>query len=110
MFDIETAIPCGLIANELISNALEHAFLGDAKGEIIISLSPVDEGGETFAFSVRDTGTGLPDAIDPYKTTTLGLRLVTDLTRQLDGKITFERQGGTACTVIFKQMKYRKRI
>ena len=56
---IDTAIPCGLIINELLSNALKHAFIGKKSGEIIISFSKVS--GNEYLLSVRDNGTGIPD-------------------------------------------------
>jgi PAS domain S-box-containing protein len=96
--DIDIAIPCGLIINELVSNALKHAF-PDKKGEITVSLRSNNENIELI---VRDNGVGIPEDVDFRKTETLGLSLVSILAEgQLDGKITVTRDGGTAFYITF---------
>ncbi|WP_455177315.1 sensor histidine kinase [Azospirillum melinis] len=85
---INTAIPCGLIMNELISNALKHAFPDDRRGVIVIRLSR-DTPSEV-SLRVSDDGVGLPPALDPAKTETLGLQLVNLLTQQLGGALTIQ--------------------
>ncbi|KAA0593264.1 PAS domain S-box-containing protein [Azospirillum lipoferum] len=85
---INTAIPCGLIMNELISNALKHAFPDDRRGVITIRLSR-DTPSEV-SLRVSDDGVGLPPALDPAKTETLGLQLVNLLTQQLSGALTIQ--------------------
>jgi len=98
---IDTAIPCGLIINELVSNSLKHAF-PDKKGEITISLRSVDE---SIELQVGDNGVGIPEDIDFRMTETLGLRLVTILAEdQLDGKITLDRTRGTTFQIRFKKV------
>ena len=90
---IDTAIPCGLIINELVANSLKHAFPHGRKGEIKIELHSV---GDTFELIVSDNGKGIPENIDFENTESLGLMLVTILAEdQLDGEITLEREGGT---------------
>jgi PAS domain S-box-containing protein len=84
MLDINTAIPTGLIINELVSNALKHAFPENTAGTIFIAAR--DEG-DTLSLSVRDTGTGMPRDFDWKESPTLGLRLVRILTEQLNGTI-----------------------
>lgn len=97
---IDTAIPCGLIINELVSNALKHAFPGDRKGEVMIQVRAVNG---TIELTVKDNGVGIPGDIDFRKTESLGLDLVTTLVEyQLDGEITLDRTEGTAFTIIFK--------
>ena len=92
--DITKAIPCGLILNELISNALKHAFPGDRKGELQIIISET-KNAETDIV-VRDNGVGLPDNIDIHQPQTLGLELVNGLVKnQLDGQIEVRRDAGT---------------
>jgi PAS domain S-box-containing protein len=91
------AIPCGLLLNELLSNALKHAFPNGQTGEIHISLQ-VCSGQATLC--VRDTGVGLPEGLDFRHTDTLGLQLVYLLTEQLGGTITLEHAGGTTFTLI----------
>jgi PAS domain S-box-containing protein len=89
---INTAIPLGLIMNELVSNTLKYAFPEDREGELSI------EGhtkGDTMQITVRDNGVGLPESIDWRYTESLGLHLVQMLTRQLRGTIDLSREGGT---------------
>ena len=105
---IDTLIPCGLIINELVSNALKHGLPAGAKGEICIDLQRSDGG--LFMLSVRDNGVGLPEDFDLQRTRTLGLKLVSDLARQLDGTIEFERNGGTAVKITFAEPLYSERI
>jgi PAS domain S-box-containing protein len=106
--DINAAIPCGLILNELVLNALKHAFPGERKGEIIVELHE-NEGG-TIRLTVRDNGVGFPDGVDIEHTDTLGLQIVTLLTGQLDGRIEVRREGGTAFSLSFKLPKYESRV
>jgi two-component sensor histidine kinase len=95
---IDIAIPCGLIINELVSNALKHAF-PDRRGEITVSLRSNNENIELI---VRDNGVGIPEDVDFRKTETLGLSLVSILAEgQLDGTVTVTREGGTAFYITF---------
>ena len=89
----QQAIPCGLIINELVTNALKHAFPGGRKGEITVSLQASGDG--RFILSVSDNGVGFPAGLDFHKTDTLGMQLVTMLVDQLDGTISIERKPGT---------------
>lgn len=98
-FDVDTAIPCGLILQELISNCLKHAFPGDKTGEIHIVLRA--DGDEKCALTVRDTGVGFPAGIDFHSADTLGLQLVSMLTEQLGGTIVREPGTGTIVTLTF---------
>jgi len=99
--NITHAIPCGLIINELVSNALKHAFPEERTGTITISLRSPEK--DTLALSVGDNGIGLPEAIDPHTTTSLGLHLVAILVEdQLKGEITVEREGGTTFHIVFR--------
>jgi PAS domain S-box-containing protein len=90
---VAKAVPCGLILNELVSNALKHAFRDRTDGEVAVSL----RGGEqdTVTLSVRDNGTGLPSGFDLSRCRSLGLRLVQMLARQLHGTVEIERGAGT---------------
>jgi len=99
--NITHAIPCGLIINELVSNALKHAFPDTRTGTITISLRSLRK--DTIELSVGDNGIGLPEAIDPHTTTSLGLHLVAILVEdQLKGEITVEREGGTTFHIVFR--------
>lgn len=95
---IEMAIPCGLILNELVSNALKHAFPEGKGGEINITMRLEDN---QVALTVQDNGMGLPDAVDFQNTQSLGLELVNLLVGQLNGTISLEVDGGTTFTIIF---------
>jgi len=101
--DIDTAIPCGLIINELVSNALEHAFPDSREGEITISLHPVNS---FIELAVSDNGVGLPEGFDFRTTETLGLHLVTLLAEnQLEGEINVDQSRGTSFRIRFKKVK-----
>jgi two-component system, sensor histidine kinase PdtaS len=89
---IHAAIPCGLIVNELISNALKHAFPGHRHGEIRIGLVSRENQVE---LSVSDNGAGVPEGLELANATTLGLQLVTLLADQLGAKITLQRANPT---------------
>lgn len=106
--NIETAIPCGLIVNELISNALKYAFNDIEFGFVEIKLTA--GGDRKFTLKVRDNGCGLPDELDIDKSESLGLRLVKILTRQLRGKLTICNHPGAMFQVEFSELSYRKRI
>ena len=96
---IDAAITCGLIINELISNALKHAFPRDRRGKITISLH---QEGDSIELKVSDTGIGLPRKIKMKQTESLGLRLVKILVEdQLGGKITVRRKDGTQFYIMF---------
>lgn len=107
-FEINTAIPCGLIINELVSNSLKHAFPDRRSGNIRISLSNAGE--DRFTLTISDDGIGLPDTIDHKKSSTLGLKLVNALTGQLDGAIELDRDNGTAFRITFREMKHRTTV
>ena len=82
---IQAAIPCGLIVNELVANALKHAFPGDARGRIDVELDRDAEG--KIVLSVSDDGVGMPDGVDLANAATLGLQLVALLADQLGGAL-----------------------
>jgi two-component sensor histidine kinase len=108
---IDTAIPCGLIINELISNSLKYAFPNDRRGTIAISLKDTSAGNHwDFELLVSDDGIGLPDGMDVRKTDSLGLQLVTNLAEhQLQGTVELLRAGGAGFRVYFKEPKYKSR-
>ncbi|MEW6721179.1 MAG: PocR ligand-binding domain-containing protein [Thermodesulfobacteriota bacterium] len=97
---VNTAVPCGLILNELVSNALKHAFSGRTDGEVLVSLHGDGQGGEV-TMAVRDDGVGLPEGFDLGQTRSLGLRLVHMLSKQLRADVNFESGAGTAFTITF---------
>ena len=95
--ELDRAIPCGMIVNELVANALEHAFPG-APGRVRIAF----ENGRQGRLEVRDDGVGLPDGFQAGATRTLGLRLVEALAGQLGGELRLETEAGTRATVTLR--------
>jgi two-component sensor histidine kinase len=93
------AVPCGLIINELVSNAFKHAFPDASRGTIFIGLHRLGDG--RMELSVVDDGIGLPAEVELARSHTLGLKLVATLTRQIDGELAVERSVGTAYRVRF---------
>jgi two-component sensor histidine kinase len=106
-FEVDTAIPCGLILNELISNVFKHAFPGNRKGEVTITLALADPG--EYQLTVRDNGVGFRPGLDWRTSNTLGLQLVHDLTRQLEGTLNVICDGGTVFDIRFKELHYKDR-
>jgi two-component sensor histidine kinase len=96
---IDTAIPCGLILNELVSNALKHAFPDGYQGAITVTVKEEEPGQVTV--KVTDDGVGLPSEFDWRTTSSLGLRLVNTLTRQLQGSLAVQTNGGTSFHISF---------
>ncbi len=96
---LEQAVPCGLLINELVSNALKHAFPAGRRGHIRVrvSITPTGEA----ELDVSDDGIGLPPQVDPDRTQTLGLQLVQILTRQLHGRLAIRRTPGTGFQITF---------
>jgi PAS domain S-box-containing protein len=98
--DIDSAINLGLMANELISNSLKHAFPDDRIGEISISGK---REGSTITLEYRDNGVGIAEDLDWRNAESLGLRLVCLLVEQMDGTIELDRTAGTAFTIVVKE-------
>jgi predicted ATPase/two-component sensor histidine kinase/GAF domain-containing protein len=100
VLDMDRAIPTGLIINELVSNALKHAFPDGQAGHVRVELKLLD--GRRCALAVMDDGVGLPPDLDVGRADSLGLQLVRDLTRQLHGAISVRRGRGTIFAVTFE--------
>jgi predicted ATPase/two-component sensor histidine kinase len=98
--NINQAITCGLIVNELVSNALKHAFPEGRAGRVRVELRP--SGGQRLVLVVSDDGVGLPLGLDLARVDSLGLQLVHDLTDQLHGTLEVSRELGTTFTVAFE--------
>jgi two-component sensor histidine kinase len=109
LFDIDIAVPLGIIINELVSNSLKYAFQGRDMGEIQIKLQR-EENGEyksedcstSYVLSVSDNGVGIPENLDIEDLDSLGLQLVTSLVDQLDGELELKRDNGTEFTMRFR--------
>ena len=116
---MDSAVPCGLIINELVSNALKHAFPDRASGRILVWMRPAERpawaasGGSGasgasdrfFELRVHDDGVGLPENLDIATANTLGLKIVRTLTRQLKGVIDIGREGGTKVSIVFQEQR-----
>jgi PAS domain S-box-containing protein len=96
---IETAIPCGLLLHELLSNCVRHAFPAGRSGTIRATLRRHPQC--PYVLTVSDDGAGLPPGLDIHTPASLGLRLVHLLAAQLHGTLTFESREGTAVTLSF---------
>ena len=106
--NIETGIPCGLIINELISNALKYAFNDGRKGVIRIDMRHVTP--QNYHLIIADNGCGLSEKIDFRNTTSLGLQLVNNLVTQLDGTIELDTSDGTKFSMLLKPIEdYNKK-
>lgn len=102
-FDITEAVPLGLILNEMVSNAYKHAFQGQEEGTITINLTKDADNG-TVAMRVADDGKGLSENFDLKQNNSLGMKLISSLTRQLDGTLEFNNlHWGCEFIVTFKQ-------
>lgn len=101
--DIKTAIPCGLIASELISNALKYAFPGEKTGEISIGL--YKDKGRRVTMVIRDNGVGFPLDLDYRSPDSVGLQIVNDLVNQLKGELRLDRRRGTEFKFVFEKRK-----
>jgi two-component sensor histidine kinase len=106
ILSIDTAIPLGLILNEMVSNALKHAFKNH-KGKIQIEMRPEDNG--LYALTIRDNGIGFPEDIDFTNTESLGMQIVVSLVEQIEGRIELKRDNGTEFKIMFKELSYKRR-
>ncbi|MEP0891918.1 MULTISPECIES: histidine kinase dimerization/phosphoacceptor domain -containing protein [unclassified Leptolyngbya] len=104
--NIDTAIPCGLIINELVSNALKHAFpASNPENEIVVRIFPTAN--KQFTLGVQDNGIGFPPELDFRNTESLGLELVCIFTEQLEGTIKLDQTNGrgTTFTITFSELE-----
>jgi len=106
--NVDTAIPCGLIINELVTNSIKYAFPGEEckhrECKIYVKLH---RNNENFLLIVGDNGTGLPEDVDLEHSETLGLRLVRSLVDQIDGTIELHSNGKTEFKIIFNQIEQK---
>ncbi len=113
---MDSAVPCGLIINELISNALKHAFPDHKQGRILVWMRPSDRSASTttaestessrfFELRVEDDGVGLPASLDIETANSLGLKIVRTLTSQLKGVMEIGRDGGTRVSIVFQEQR-----
>ncbi len=106
---IDTAIPCGLVLNELLSNALKYAFPEERPGQISIKLRKTDAG--EIDLTVADDGVGTPEGFDVKTSNTLGLHIIINLVeKQLKGTITWDTRQGVTCHIRFTDNLYTERV
>ncbi|MBP0007701.1 PAS domain S-box protein [Roseofilum sp. Belize Diploria] len=108
LLNIETAHPCGLIVNELLSNTLKHAFPEGTQGKVEVIMYQQDN--NQIVVKVADNGIGFPEDLDFRNVDSLGMELVCTLTEQLEGEITLLRDHGTTFELRFSELKYRQRV
>ncbi len=99
LLEIDMAIPCGLIVNELVTNALKHAFPDGRKGRILVSLHR--RGDHDVELCVRDSGVGIPPHVNFGESPSMGMIVVRSLADQISGTLALERTEGTAISVTF---------
>jgi len=99
---MDTAIPLGMIINELVSNSLKHGFPHTIEGNVNVTL---ELDGNEFTLQISDDGIGFPESINFRQTTSLGLQLVTTLVEQINGTIELENNRGTSFKIRFKEFK-----
>lgn len=97
--DVDTAVPLGLIINELVTNAFKYAFNKTKEGELCINLNKEEE--HSYSLIVKDNGPGLPENLTMNETESLGLKLVNILVRQLEGTIDVKSNNGAEFTIHF---------
>ena len=106
--NLETATPCGLIANELVSNTLKHAFPDGRTGTV--SVECYQTGDREIHLFIKDNGIGFPQNLDFRKTNSMGFQVVCTLTDQLEGSIELSRQIGTAFHLKLNELRYAQRF
>lgn len=104
--DIDTAVPLGLIVNELATNAYKYAFKHVKDGRLVISLTKKDE--QSYCLTIKDNGPGLPESLNIEEAGSLGLRLVNILTRQLRGQLETKSTDGAEFNLIFTEIIQHK--
>jgi two-component sensor histidine kinase len=104
--DLDTAIPCGLIVNELVSNSLKYAFPDGKPGRIDVSFRARQEG--NYSLAVGDDGVGLPPGLDARNCPSLGLKLVALLVQQINGDLKITGAPGSRFEILFPKSQSAK--
>jgi PAS domain S-box-containing protein len=99
MLGIDVAVPCGLIANELVSNALKHAFGHQVRGTVVLSFKRLNQ--TTLELEVKDDGVGFPRGADYRTMSSMGMAIVRTLTDQISGTLRMDGTSGTRFTIVF---------
>lgn len=106
--NLETAVPCGLLINEIITNTFKHAFPNGQSGQICISL--YQDSQQTLHLTIQDNGVGIPVNINWQDSPSLGLKLVRILSKQIRAEIKLDSSNGTTFYLTFNQLKYQSRV
>jgi two-component sensor histidine kinase len=104
--EMDMLVPCGLIVNELVTNALKHAFSNGREGELTVIISREEK--TDFLLVVRDNGTGLPENMDIWNTSSFGMRIVTSLVSQVGGSMDVLRDAGTEFRITIPEGSHRR--
>jgi PAS domain S-box-containing protein len=102
--DMDTAMPCGLLVNEIVSNSYKYAFPGSREGNIIINLNSSDR---EVIMEIGDDGVGLKPGFDIHSAESLGMQLILALTSQVDGNLELDTSNGTHFKIVFPYPKHR---
>lgn len=105
--DVDTAIPIGLIINELVTNSYKYAFPNKTKGHIAIRLKTLSN--FKYQLMFEDNGAGLPQNFNPEQLSSLGIKLINILVKQLDGELHVKNDNGTKYTIVFMNKNYSKK-
>ncbi len=106
---LDIAVPCGLLLNELLSNAFKHAFPGSRSGCIIISLKR--KASEKVVLAVADDGVGFSPSLELEKLNSLGITTIFAIAEnQLSGKVKYSSVGGVKCSIEFDGNLYQERV
>lgn len=103
--NIDTAIPCGLLINEMISNCFKHAFPDERNGKISVILKKIKD--DNFLLRIGDNGIGLPENFNIDKTDSLGMQLIQTLSRQIDSTFSLKCDNGVQFEFNFQGLKYK---
>ncbi|HHT19063.1 MAG: histidine kinase dimerization/phosphoacceptor domain -containing protein [Euryarchaeota archaeon] len=106
LMGIETAMPCGLIINELSTNSIKHAFPNRDMGNIFVQLESVND---SYVLTYADDGIGIPENINSANSKKLGLLIVETLVNQLNGVMEIDRSKGTKFVIKFRELPYQDR-
>ena len=107
-FDVDTAIPLGLIINEIITNSYKHAFKIDKKNSLYISIDKISK--EEYKLVIEDNGSGISEPIQIKKVKSLGLTLINRLVKQLHGAVNLTNKKGTRFEITFKDIIARQLV
>ncbi|NEN89280.1 MAG: GAF domain-containing protein [Okeania sp. SIO3H1] len=108
LLNLETAVPCGLLINELLMNAFKHGFPDQRVGKVQIAM--FKDINQKLVLEVCDNGIGIPSTVNWETSNSLGLKLVRLLAKQLNGTLTFDTSNGTSISLIFSELKYKQRF